>query len=213
MSTVEFYFDFSCPWSYMALVRLQDVTERNGAQLQLKPVNVQTVLETENPALVATRLPSNPAKAAWQLQQLGAWARLWGLTIELPASWPWAAPAAANALLAAAAEGRGIEYALAVFHACYTNGVDITAEDELVQLAGAAGLDAANISKGIADPAHTAKVAANTQELIKQGGFGTPSMVINQELFFGNDSVPLVEWTLGPVSDAEFVMPGQHSQL
>jgi 2-hydroxychromene-2-carboxylate isomerase len=213
MSAVDFYFDFSCPWSYMALVRLRDVTERNGAQLQLKPVNVRTVLETENPALVATRLPPNPAKAAWQLQQLGIWARLWGLTIELPQDWPKDAPAAANALLAADAAGQGIDFALAVFRACYSSAVDITAEDRLVELAADLSLDAAEISAAFADSVHKATVAANTQELIGLGGFGTPSMVINHELFFGNDSVPLVEWTLGPVSDAEFVMPGQHSQL
>ena len=38
-------------------------------------------------------------------------------------------------------------------------------------------------------------------------------MFVDDQLFFGNDSVALVEWTLGPVRDADFVMPGQHGQF
>jgi hypothetical protein len=35
-------------------------------------------------------------------------------------------------------------------------------------------------------------------------------MFVGDALFFGNDRVPLIEWTLGPMSDEAFVMPGQH---
>jgi len=38
-------------------------------------------------------------------------------------------------------------------------------------------------------------------------------MFIDDELFYGNDRMPLVEWTLGPVNDAQFVIPGQHGNL
>ena len=61
MTTVDFYFDFSCPWSYLALVRLRDVTDRNGAVIRFKPMSVQQLLATENPGLQASRLSENPA--------------------------------------------------------------------------------------------------------------------------------------------------------
>ena len=88
MTNVDFYFDFSCPWSYLALVRLRDVTDRNGATIRFKPVSVHALLATENPSLQPSRLSENPAKAVWQEEDLQLWARFWGLTIKLPANWP-----------------------------------------------------------------------------------------------------------------------------
>ena len=60
------------------------------------------------------------------------------------------------------------------------------------------------------DDAALAQIRANSLELIERGGFGTPSMLVDNTLFFGNDRIALVEWTLGPLGDEEFVVPGQH---
>ena len=49
-----------------------------------------------------------------------------------------------------------------------------------------------------------------SEELVRQGGFGTRSIFVDERLFFGNDRIPLVDWMLGPISDENFVMPGQH---
>ena len=67
---VDFYFDFSCPWSYLALIRLRDATDRNAAAIALKPVSVSKLLATEHPELVASRLSANPAQANWQTVDL-----------------------------------------------------------------------------------------------------------------------------------------------
>jgi 2-hydroxychromene-2-carboxylate isomerase len=74
-------------------------------------------------------------------------------------------------------------------------------------------LTAAGLSLQLQDAQNLDTVHANTLELIRRGGFGTPTMFVADELFFGNDRVPLVEWTLGPIGDDEFVLPGQHSKI
>ena len=101
------------------MVRLQDVGDRNATRMQLKPVLVDTVLATENPGLQATRLADNPAKAAWQRTDLEYWARLWGLSIELSASWPFDSAPAARAAQAALELGRGLDYSLALYRAAF----------------------------------------------------------------------------------------------
>ena len=107
MSNLTLYYDLSCPWSYLALVRMQDVSDRNATRMTLKPVLVDAVLATENPALQSTRLAENPAKAAWQRADLEYWARLWGLSIELSANWPFDGAPGARAAQAALELGRG----------------------------------------------------------------------------------------------------------
>ena len=208
MAELSLYYDFSCPWSYLALVRLQDVADRNATTLQLCPVDVNGVLATENPSMQASRLAENPAKAAWQRADLADWARFWGLRIELDETWPRESALAAAAGLAAIELGQGIEYSLALFAAAFGNGADISDTVVLTQTATDVGLDSAAFQAALEQAGD--KVAERSEELVRRGGFGTPTVFVDDQMFFGNDRIPLVEWVLGPVSEADFVMPGQH---
>jgi 2-hydroxychromene-2-carboxylate isomerase len=213
MSDIQLYYDLGCPWSYLALVRVQDVADRNGCTLKLLPVNADHLLATENPAMQATRLSANPAKEAWQRKDIGDWARLWGLTINLPADWPIITSQAAAAATVATeldnAKVNGIQFSLLVFKACFNEGKDINDPEVLTDLVNEAGLNQAEYQQHLAAAKET--VTQRTEELIRLGGFGTPSVFVNDELYFGNDRISLVDWATGPISEAEFVMPGQHS--
>jgi 2-hydroxychromene-2-carboxylate isomerase len=213
MRTVDFFFDLSCPWSYLALVRLRDATERNGARIEFRPICVDTLLATENPQLQQTRLSAIPAHAEWQRRDLQQWAEFWGLRLQLPAGWPFPAKSAAAAMCAAERLGKGMAFALAVFRACFGEGANIRTRATLLQCAADAGLQKDAFATELDAAENEQTVQANTLELIRRGGFGTPTMFVDDELFFGNDRVPLVEWTLGPIGDAEFVIPGQHSKI
>ncbi len=210
MSELRLYYDFSCPWSYLALVRLQDVADRNATRIELRPISVDQVLATENPPLQANRLSNNPAKAAWQRKDLSDWARLWGLKLELPNGWPCDATLAAAAANIAADMGAGVSYSLKLFAAYFGAENDITNPELLGDLAADAGLDRADFLLQLGSDEPAQKVTAWTEELIRLGGFGTPSVFVGDELFFGNDRIPLVDWTIGPLSSDEFLMPGQH---
>ncbi|MEE4185373.1 MAG: DsbA family protein [Gammaproteobacteria bacterium] len=210
MQTVELFFDFSCPWSYLALLRLQDVCERNRARLLLRPVDVQAVLATEAPALAASRWSENPAKAAWQQHDLQIWANFWGLTLTLPASWPQPAAEAGAAALAVVDTPAAISFCREVFRQAFAEGRDPNTAATLAAAAAHAGADTAAVAQARDSTECREQLDANTRELVRRGGFGTPSVFVDDALFFGNDRVPLVEWTLGPMGDEEFVIPGQH---
>jgi len=210
MSNVDLYFDFSCPWSYLALVRMQDVCERNRTALNLKPVSVARILETENPAMAADRFAANPAKASWQRKDIQDWAIMWGLTIDYPDNWPQDSSRAAAAALAAIETGAGLAFCLSIFRAHFGKCADINDAQLLSSVAVDAGLQGDAVVAAADDADRLAQVHKTSLELIERGGFGTPSMFVNNTLFFGNDRVPLVEWTLGPMADEDFVLPGQH---
>ncbi len=211
MSQVELYFDFSCPWSYLALVRLQDVCERNRTTLLLKPVSVARILETENPARVSERFAANPAKASWQRKDIEDWAIMWGLRIDLADDWPQNRDAAGAAAIAAAESGAGIDFSLAVFGAEFGKNADTSDPAVLAELAAGLAIDAELVAKAATSEKYLAQVQKNSLELIERGGFGTPTMLVNDALFYGNDRVTLVEWTLGPMAEGTFVIPGQHN--
>lgn len=210
MAAVELYLDFSCPWSYLALLRLQDVCERTRATLLLKPVSIDEVLATENPALAAERLSPNPNKAAWQRKDLNDWSAFWGVTLELGPDWPRRRAPAAAAAQAVADTPQGFAFCRELYRLSFGEGADIDSVAVLQQAADSTGVDSALVAAAAEDADAKAKVSANGRELISRGGFGTPTMLVGDALFFGNDRVPLIEWTLGPMSDEAFVMPGQH---
>jgi 2-hydroxychromene-2-carboxylate isomerase len=210
MSKLHLYLDYSCPWSYLALVRLRDVADRNATPIHLRPVVVAQILATENPALQSSRFDPNPAKAAWQQKDLQDWARMWGLQLKMPAHWPVDAALAAAGGVVAEKTGQGIEYSLNVYRAYFGSAEDISNAAVLTRCAVDAGLTESEFSSAIAHTEAQQQVAAWNDELIRLGGFGTPSMVVEDELFFGNDRMPLVDWRLSPMGSGEFVAPGQH---
>jgi len=210
MSQLRFYYDFSCPWSYLALVRLQDVADRNATAIELRPVVVEQVLATENPSLQSSRFAENPAKAGWQKRDLADWARLWGIKFQLPSGWPVDSSLAAAGAVIADRQNAGLAYSFEVFAAYFGFGEDISDAEVLAGIAAEAGMDGADFLHQLESDEPAQQVDEWSDELVRQGGFGTPSIFVDERLFFGNDRIPLVDWMLGPISDIDFVMPGQH---
>jgi len=54
-------------------------------------------------------------------------------------------------------------------------------------------------------------ILKNTNELINKGGYGSPTMVVEDQMFFGNDRMNLVEFAIGQASGKVLVLPGQHN--
>ena len=54
-------------------------------------------------------------------------------------------------------------------------------------------------------------ILKNTNELIDKGGYGSPTMVVEDQMFFGNDRMNLVEFAIGQASGKVLVLPGQHN--
>jgi 2-hydroxychromene-2-carboxylate isomerase len=74
-AAVEFVFDASCPWSYLALERTRDAALRTGARIIYRPVLVDDVLQLATPGYPADRSDPVPARARHQAKDLADWAR------------------------------------------------------------------------------------------------------------------------------------------
>ena len=58
------------------------------------------------------------------------------------------------------------------------------------------GLDPQEFFAEIAEPDYKARIRANTDECMRRGGFGSPTMFVGDDMYFGNDRLPLVERAL-----------------
>jgi len=194
MHTIEFFFDVSSPWTYLAFEGIQSIAARDDVTVEWKPILVGGVFNTVNPSVYENRDKPVPAKARYYQKDLRDWARYAGLNIGQPPVFPVNSVKVMRGAFVALEQDKLVPYARRAFQRYWTELADISQEDEVRGIAADAGLDADALMEKITDPVYKDKLRATTDELIERGGFGSPTMFLNgDDMYFGNDRLVLVE--------------------
>jgi 2-hydroxychromene-2-carboxylate isomerase len=186
---IEFFFDLSSPYSYLAATQLPAIAARVGAPIAWKPFVLFAVFkaaENDMPARV-------PAKARYMLKDLERWARHYNVEFRLNSRFPVNALKAMRLVVAAEEQGRSGETALEAFRAVWAQDKDVTDMTELAAVAERAGLDVGRAMTAIETQAIKDRLRAYTDDAIARGAFGAPAMFVGDELFWGNDRLHFVE--------------------
>lgn len=80
--TVEFFYDYSSPWTYLAFTRIEEVCARYGARLDWRPILVGGIFNTVNPSVYAAREHPVLPKARYMAKDLQDWADLYALKLR-----------------------------------------------------------------------------------------------------------------------------------
>ncbi|WIM09732.1 2-hydroxychromene-2-carboxylate isomerase [Enhydrobacter sp.] len=194
---LDFYFDCSSPWTYLAFHAVQPLAAGIGAEIVWKPILVGGVFNAVNRTVYENRAKPNPRKQAYMLEDLAAWARLYGLSIVFPPQvFPVNSVKCMRGAFVALDEGKLVPYATAAFEAYWGDDRDLSKEEVLADIAARAGLERQRFFAAIETGTCKARLRANTDELIARGGFGSPTMFVGGSMFFGNDRLPLVKAAL-----------------
>jgi 2-hydroxychromene-2-carboxylate isomerase len=194
---IEFFFDCSSPWTYLGFHGVQELAADVGAEIAWRPILVGGVFNQVNQSVYEQRANPVPAKARYYGKDLRDWARAYGLAIGQPPVFPVNSVRAMRGALVALERGRIAPYARAVFEAYWGDLEDISQDDVLARVAKHVGFEPAAFLRAIEAPEIKAKLRANTDELIRRGGFGSPTFFVNgDDMYFGNDRLPLVRRAL-----------------
>ena len=197
MARLEFFFDCSSPWTYLAFTRIGAIARRTGAEILWKPILVGGVFNAVNQDVYERRARPDPRKASYYEKDLGDWARLTGIRIGKPPVFPVCAVAVMRCALAAQEMDRLVPFARAAFESYWGELKDISRSEILAEVCRAAGLEPKVILARAEAGEIKDRLRANTEELIARGGFGSPTMFINgADMYFGNDRMELVEAAL-----------------
>ena len=193
---LEFFYDCSSPWTYLAFSKIEEVAKRHDAELIWKPILVGGVFNSVNPSVYETR--SNPVKpkARYYAKDLQDWAHLYGLKIGQPTVFPVNSVKAMRGAFVAHEHGKISPYSRRVFEIYWGEDRDISQDDILRQVARAVGLDEDEFFSKIASSEYKEKLKSNTDDLIARGGFGSPTIFVDGDMFFGNDRLVLIEHAL-----------------
>lgn len=191
---IEFFFDCSSPWTYLAFHNIQRLAAELQEPIAWRPVLVGGIFNSVNPSVYAMRDNPVPAKQAYMLKDLQDWARAAGLKIVMPPKvFPVNSVKAMRGCLWLAPRGQLLPFASAVFEAYWAREEDISQDPVLLKICEQIGVDGDEFLAGIAQPTIKEQLKANTEEVIRRGGFGSPTLYLGDDMYFGNDRLPLVK--------------------
>jgi 2-hydroxychromene-2-carboxylate isomerase len=197
MARLEFFFDCSSPWTYLAFDQIEGVANRTQAELIWRPILVGGIFNTVNPTVYEQRSNPVPVKFRYYAKDLQDWARHGGITIGSPSVFPVNSVKAMRGCFVAEAAGRLPAFARAVFEHYWGAGEDISQLPVLEAIVREVGLDPAAFFEQIGLPEIKQKLRDNTEELAERGGFGSPTLFVDgDDMYFGNDRLILVEEAL-----------------
>ncbi len=196
MPRLEFFYDLSSPWTYIAFTNLAGVEERTGETAILRPVLVGGIFNAVNQGVYAARGAADNPKFTHSFRVLKDWAALAGLTLNFPSQYHPAKSIAAMRMACALEDDQTAlrRFTKAAFESYFRRGENLDDPAVLIAAADGAGLDGGAIAEASLSDANKAKLRANTDEAIARGAYGSPSIFVDGKyMYFGNDQLPLVE--------------------
>ena len=196
---IEFFYDLSSPWTYLAFTNLFGVIERTGCCAMLRPILVGGVFNAVNPAVYAAREKSDNPRMVHSWKVLKDWATLAGVEMNFPSVYHPAKSVNAMRMACALADDMPAltEFTRAAFKSYFSDQENLDDPQMLIAAANRAWLDGAAIHARSQTDTVKALLRANTDELIARGGYGSPTIFVDKDdMYFGNDQLPLVEAAL-----------------
>ena len=197
---IEFFFDCSSPWTYLAFHNIQPLAAELNVTIDWKPILVGGIFNSVNPSVYEMRKHPVPSKQAYMLKDLQDWSRAAGLKIVMPPKvFPVNSVKAMRGCIwllqndPQAAKPVMVAFAKAVFEAYWSREEDISQDAVLANLCEATGVDLKAFLDGISQSAIKDQLKANTEELMQRGGFGSPTMFLRDDMYFGNDRLGLLK--------------------
>lgn len=193
-SKIEFFYDCSSPWTYLAFSEIENLVARHDLKLIWKPILVGGVFNSSNPSVYASRENPVKAKQNYSTKDLQDWSKVRGLTINWPDVFPVNSVKAMRGAFYAINKEMISEYSSKVFFSYWTEGNDISQDVVLNEIISSLEFDRQDFFSFIELDQTKELLKSNTQELIDRGGFGSPTIFINENnMFFGNDRLQLIE--------------------
>ncbi len=181
---IDFWFSIGSTYSYLTVMRLPKVKDASGVDFRWRPFNVRHVMIEQN------NIPfkDKPVKTAYMWRDIERRAGRHGLTPRLPAPYPLPGLVLANLVATLAAEEGWVEdYVRAAYQRWFEEGLPAGEDPNLSESLKEIGQDPDRVlSQAQSERIETA-LAASTEVAMRLGVFGSPTFVVEGEVFWGDD--------------------------
>lgn len=186
---VEFYYDFSSPYTYIASTRIEKICEDNGAELVWKPFLLGGAF---NEVGVIPAVQIDP-KFAYVKEDITDTAKYYGVELNFPELFPLNSVRSMRGAFAAQEQGKLVEYSHEIFKQYWTQGTDFSKEDILAAAAAGVGIDPEWFKGRINEQEIKDKLREETSGAVNRGVFGAPTIFVGSKMFWGNDRLDFLD--------------------
>ncbi|MFQ1062545.1 2-hydroxychromene-2-carboxylate isomerase [Bordetella trematum] len=183
--SVQMWFDFASPYSYLAIARVGPLARQAGVTLVLRPFLLGPIFQTQGWQDSPFRL--FPGKGAYMMRDVARLADKYGLPYRRPSLFPRMSVLAARLALLGQDEAWGLDFCRAVFAANFASDQDIQAEDVMRTLLTDLDLDADDWLARARSDACKEALRRQVDQARQLGIFGAPTFMVQGEMFWGND--------------------------
>ena len=191
---VEFYFDFGSPTAYLAYTQLPKIAAENGAEIVWRPMLLGGVFKgagNQSPVMVAL-------KGVWMWNDMERWANRYGVPLEKN---PFFIINTLTLMRGAAGlqlrkPELFLRYVDVMFRAMWVEPCNLGDATVVAGVLRKEGFDDESFAALVGDPEVKAKLIALTEEAVKRGVFGAPTMFVGDEMHFGQDRLDFVREAL-----------------
>ncbi|OPG72099.1 hypothetical protein B1219_18245 [Pseudomonas ogarae] len=188
MSTLEFYFDFISPYAYMASTRIEAIASSHGRTVRWRPFRLGI---TVTKIMGLKPLLETPLKGSYLRADVPRLAK--ALSIPLVDDLDIFNPVPAHRLFHALPPSSAGAMATKMLHARWAEGRRLDNLDSLADIAAELGIDHSTVEHALKAPETKQAVDAATRNAIEQGVFGSPTCLVDGELFWGIDRLWLLD--------------------
>lgn len=192
--TLEFYFDFGSPASYLAYTQLSALCRETGATLVWKPMLLGGVFQATGNHSPATI----PAKGAYTFIDFGRFAKRYAVSLQRNPFFP-----INTLMLMRGAVGLQLReparfgaYVDAIFRAIWVDARNLNDPAAVAAVLQGAAFDPAAVLALTQETEVKDRLKAATQEAIDRGVFGAPTFFVGDEMFWGQDRLDFVKEAL-----------------
>lgn len=191
--TIEFFYDITCPYAYLASTQIDVVASKARAQVEYKPFLLGGLFrDIGQPTSLMNSV--GPAKAHLGSLDLRRWASFWNVPLNFPANHPLRS---VLALRAALCSGDLRRATFALYRAYWVTGRDISHPSELQEILTEAGFDGEKLLREASGDAAKQELRARTTEAVSRGVFGAPAFFLDGEMYWGQDRLDQLAAKLG----------------
>lgn len=195
---IEFHFDFSSPYSYIASEHIEALAAKYGRAVDFKPVLLGAVFKATGGAPL-TEL--HQSKAGYAVRDFARSARHAGVRYRQPSRFPIGSVAAKRAVLWLQQHHPELAtpFIHAVYRAYFVDDRDISDVAVVADVAREVGIDVDQLAAGTQQPDIKERLKTQVDQAIATGIFGAPTIIVDGELFWGHDRLPQIErWLQQP---------------
>ncbi len=190
--TIDYYFSLLSPWAYIGHAAFIEIASRHHAGIRYHPVSLSTVFPQSGGLPLLKR---HPSRQRYRMVELQRWRERRGLSFELqPKFWPFDVTLADHVAVALSLAEADLErFVPAAYRAVWEQGRDLADAAVLTVLLQQGGFDAEQVLTAARSEPTSSHYAWNVEKALDAGVFGSPSYVLESEVFWGQDRLDLLD--------------------